>query len=325
MKTVPKISVISPVYNGSKYATNLVKSLKQQTYKDFEFLLINDGSTDNTIEEAEKELRKSKINYKIITQKNSGQSKARNTGIKNASGDWIVMIDFDDTIQKNYLYNLYKASQTCDCDVVFCDLNRVDNNHIFDESNDVFDYDILSGKDYFIKFILHQVEIGPCSLFIKTEFLKKNKILFNEKSKYSEEFIFINEVLYNTKKVVHLKQKLYNYCLRGDSVSTGASIDKIINGFNEIIKSSKKYNIENCEYCKKYTKYALPRWILATARFSSKNLSYKNYKRLLNTLSYKKYIKELFDFSDKKIVLASRLLMVCPYGFYIIFKHRGKY
>lgn len=321
---MPKISVISPVYNGSKYISNLIKSLKRQKFKDFEFLLINDGSTDNTIDIANKELKKSKLNYKIINQENGGQSKARNTGIKNATGDWIVMIDSDDTIQENFLNNLFRASQVDDCDVVFCDLNRVDENSIFDEKNDEFEYNISTGKEYFEKFFMHQVEVGPVSLFIKNDYLKKQKILFDEKSKYSEEFIFINELFYNAKNVIHLKQRLYNYCLRKNSVSTGSSINKIVNGFNEILKESKNYNT-NSVYCQKYQKYALSRWILATARFSSKNLKYKNYKELLKSLSYRHYIKSLFDFPDWRIRLASKLLFICPFAFYIIFKYRGNY
>ena len=72
-----KISVISPIYNGRNYIANLIKSLKKQTFKDFEFILVNDGSTDDTIEIAEKELKKTKLNYKIINQKNGGKSKRK--------------------------------------------------------------------------------------------------------------------------------------------------------------------------------------------------------------------------------------------------------
>lgn len=320
-----KISVISPVYNGKKYIINLIKSLSNQTFKDFEFLLIDDGSTDNTVKLAKSELEKTNIDYKIISQQNGGQSKARNLGIKNATGEWVVMIDSDDTIQSNYLNNLYSVTQKCDCDVVFCDLHRVDDENIFEELDDSFDYENLLGKEFFVKFIMHQVEIGPISLFIKREHLAKLKLFFNEKSRYSEEFIFICSLLYNSNKVAHLKQRLYNYCLRSGSVSTGASIERILTGYNEIIKSNKNYNNKNCQYCKIYNKFAMPRWVLATARFSSKNLDYKEYKELLEKLDYKEKMKLLEDFPEKKIVCAAFALRKFPYLAYLLFRLKGKY
>lgn len=320
-----KISVISPIYNGEKYIGNLIKSLTKQTFKDFEFILINDGSTDNTVSIAENELKKTKLNYKIINQKNGGQSKARNNGIKHATGEWFVTVDSDDTLNKDYLKNLYKASQKYECNIVLCDLNRVEEKNIFNESKDPFKCDVYTGKEAFIKFIMHELEIGPYSLFINRKYINKIKLLYNENSRYSEEFIFINYILYNAKNVIHLKQKLYNYCLRSGSVSTGASIEKIINGFNEILKSNVFYEQDNCKYCQIYNKYAMPRWVLATARFSSKNLSYTKFKELLNKIEFRKYIPKLSDFPSKKIRIASFVLEKCPIIAYFIFRYKGKY
>lgn len=323
MKTVPKISVISPVYNGKNYIANLIKSLNRQKFKDFEFLLIDDGSTDDTVKIANRELKKTKINYKIISQKNGGQSKARNTGIKNARGEWIVMIDSDDTIQTNYLKNMYEVAESNKCDVVICDLNRVNESNIFHETNDLLNFENKNGKEFFEDFILHKIEIGPCSLLINRNYLNDLKLLYNENSRYSEEFIFITHLLHSAKNVVHLKQKLYNYCLRSGSVSTGASVEKVVNGFNKIIESNVLFENCECEYCHVYRKYALARWVLATARFCSKNMNYKKYKRLLDELSYKRYVKKLFDFPDNKIKLASIVLVTCPYVFYFIFRYGG--
>lgn len=318
-----KISVISPIYNGEKYISNLIKSLKNQTFKDFEFILVNDGSTDNTLDIAEKELSNSKINYKIINQKNSGQSRARNIGIQCAKGEWIVTIDSDDTIQSGYLENLYKATLLDNSEVVFCDLNRVNEKTIFQETTEEFICETLGGKDFFQQFFMHEVEIGPISILINKKYLDNIKLLYNENSKYSEEYIFINYLLYNAKSVTHLKQKLYNYCLRKGSVSTSGNIEKIINGFNEILKSNDFYKSENNEYAKKYLQYAMPRWVIATSRFSAKNLNYKKYKELLYKLSYKEYVKELKTYPSFKIKLASTLLLLSPYLFYIISRHWG--
>ena len=91
-----KVSIITPVYNVEACIEKCVKSVMNQTCKEFEFLLIDDGSKDKSIDIAKELLEGSDINYKIITQKNSGVSTARNEGIKKAVGEYITFLDSDD-------------------------------------------------------------------------------------------------------------------------------------------------------------------------------------------------------------------------------------
>jgi len=315
------ISVISPVYNVEKYIKNLIISLKNQTFKDFELILVDDGSKDKSIDIALNELKKTDISYKIVTKENGGQSTARNAGIKNANGEWLVLLDSDDTIQTNYLKNLYDAvKDKKQCDIAFCDINRVTDDTCFEELEQEFKTETALGRKYFVDFIMHNIEIGPYSLLINTDFLRKNKIYFNENSRYSEEFIFICSLLHNAQNVVHLKQKLYNYCLRKGSVSTGANIDKIVNGFNQILISNKVYEECDCKYCKLYNRYAMPRWVLATSRFTAKNLKYKDYNLLLKKIDSKKYLKKLFTFPNLKVKISSFVAYYFKYPAYLIFK-----
>lgn len=321
MTMKPIISVISPVYNVEKYIKNLIISLNNQTFKNFELILVDDGSKDDSIKEAKKELEKTDIFYKIISKENGGQSTARNVGIKEASGEWLVLLDSDDTIQTNYLKNLYESVKDIKkCDIAFCDMHRVTDNNCFEELEQEFKTEVNLGRKFFVDFIMHNVEIGPCLLLINTSFLKNNNIYFNENSRYSEEFIFICSLLHNAENVVHLKQKLYNYCLRKGSVSTGAKTEKIINGFNQILFSNETYDKCNCKFCKLYNKYAMPRWILATARFTAKNLKYKDYSLLLNKLDSKKYLKKLFDFPSLKVRISAIVAYYFKYPAYLIFK-----
>lgn len=95
-----KVSVIVPVYNIEKYVTRCILSLKNQTYKDIEVLIIDDGSTDDSKNIAEQQVI-GDDRFVIITQKNSGVSAARNTGLKYASGDFVMFVDGDDWIDKN--------------------------------------------------------------------------------------------------------------------------------------------------------------------------------------------------------------------------------
>ena len=102
------ISIIIPVYNIEKYISNSIKSIINQTDKDFEVIIIDDGSTDNSIAIAQKLLKNTNINYKIIKQKNSGVSAARNTGIKHSNSNYIYFLDGDDFIDNKTIEILKK-------------------------------------------------------------------------------------------------------------------------------------------------------------------------------------------------------------------------
>lgn len=315
-----KISIVVPVYNKEKYIKNFIKSVIKQTYTNFELILVNDGSTDNSIIVAEEILKDSKLEYKIINKSNGGQSSARNAGIKVAEGEWIVIPDSDDTLQKDYLKIMINSVIGANSEVGICDLEYVSEDNIFEESKRTSETIVKNGKDFFADFVMHKIEIGPVSLIIKKEFLEMIQIAFNEKSNYSEEFIFITDLLYNATNVIHIKEKLYNYCLRQNSVSTGAGINKILNGFNEIKKYSKKYLDKGDEYSKIYNKYALARWIIATARFTSSYLKYKEYKILMKELNAKKEVRKLLLFPEIRIKAATIIFLISEKLFYKISK-----
>ena len=105
MKNNPTISIIIPIYNTAKYLPNCLDSIVNQTYKNLEIILIDDGSTDNSYKIAA-EYAKKDSRIKLIYQKNTGQSAARNHGIKLATGEYISFIDSDDQIAKDFIKKL---------------------------------------------------------------------------------------------------------------------------------------------------------------------------------------------------------------------------
>lgn len=315
-----KISIIVPVYKTEKYISNFIKSIIYQTYKNFELILVNDGTPDNSIKVAEELLKDSDVEYIVVNKENGGQSTARNAGIAKAIGKYLVFLDSDDVIQKDYLEVMYNAILLSKAEICICDLKYVKDKNIFEETERTEKKEIKSGKDFFEDFIMHRITIGPISLMIEKEILDKLSLRFNENSRYSEEFIFITQLLYNTEKVVHVKEQLYNYCLRKGSVSTGANIDKIINGFSEIEKASKIYADNISESDKLYNRFAHARWMLGTARFTAANMKYEDYKILLTKLNAREYIKKLYKFPSLKIKLASILFCVSMRMFYIVSK-----
>ena len=148
--TYPKelISIIVPIYNVSPYLQLCLESIENQTYPHFEVLLINDGSRDNSkdicLEFVERDKR-----FKYIEQQNAGLSAARNTGILNATGEFITFIDGDDFVESNYLEELYHTALKNDSEIVvgsYKEFNEEDNNyyiHIFDYREEHYEYSEL--------------------------------------------------------------------------------------------------------------------------------------------------------------------------------------
>ena len=131
-----KLSIIMPVYNSKKKIRRSVNSILEQTYKDFELIIVNDGSTDNT-EKVLNVLSKRDKRIKVFTQENKGPGAARNKGLENAKGKYIGFVDADDWIEKNIYKELLEVIKHKSCEVAMCDYydenNKVKNFNYEDE------------------------------------------------------------------------------------------------------------------------------------------------------------------------------------------------
>lgn len=119
-----KVSVIIPAYNAEKYIKMTVESIINQTLKEIEVIIINDGSTDNTLSIIN-ELEKKDDRIIIINNENKGVSYSRNIGIKKSRGEYLAFIDADDWIEKNYLKDTYNIAEKQELDIVLTDIYRL--------------------------------------------------------------------------------------------------------------------------------------------------------------------------------------------------------
>ncbi len=133
-----KISIIIPVYNVEKYIKKCIQSVKNQTFLDFECILVDDVSPDNSIEIAEKTIGKDNRFTIIRHQYNTRQGGARNTGLDNAKGDWIVFLDSDDEWEENFLERMYNQAVNNTADIVVCKFKKVFDNNIEEHSKQTF-------------------------------------------------------------------------------------------------------------------------------------------------------------------------------------------
>lgn len=211
---MPKISVIVPVYNVEKYLHQCIDSILAQTFSDFELILVDDGSTDNsgTICD-EYATRDSRI--KVLHQQNSGQATARNVGIdwtfKNSNSEYICFIDSDDWVSLDYLEKLYDVAIDSGLDLVQC---MYQETEYYTQENTIkqVEYKIISPKTQYLEY--YNVS-ACCKLYRKGIF---NNIRFPE-GKIYEDVSLLYKIIFFQKQIALIDEKLYYYYKRMNSTT----------------------------------------------------------------------------------------------------------
>ena len=182
------ISIIVPIYNAEKYINKCVDSLLNQTKKEIELILINDGPTDKT-HDILKKYKDKRIKY--FKNKNQGIGKTRNFGIEKATGKYIMFVDSDDYLKDNALEELYDKAEETKADLVICDFYKVYDDGHQEKIN------LPSFKDGKLKDmpnILLDINLSPWNKLYKAKLIKDNNIKFVEGIKY-EDAPFVSEAL----------------------------------------------------------------------------------------------------------------------------------
>lgn len=159
-----KVSIIIPVYNVEKYLERCIDSILNNTYNNFEIILINDGSKDNSQEILERYYDKYPDKIIIKQQENQGPAQARNVGLEIATGEYIMFVDSDDFVQKDYIENYIKVLKEDDYDVVLGGYYKSDDNKTL--------YTICLQDEPWSKYMI----MGPYTKLYKKSFLTR-KIL----------------------------------------------------------------------------------------------------------------------------------------------------
>lgn len=217
-----KVSIIIPIYNAQTYLKKCLDSVTGQTLREIEIILINDGSSDNSLNICKEYARKDK-RIKVIDKKNEGVSKARNTGLLYAKGEYISFIDSDDWVEPNMIEELYNSATVNNAEFCMCNFIIESNNKSLYidsdmykkvlEGNDIKNYlliPLIEREDNQKKHIL-AVFRGPVGKLFKKDIIEKYNIKFKKDLIIGEDFIFNLEILACTKKVVINEGFYYHY------------------------------------------------------------------------------------------------------------------
>ena len=233
---ISKVSVIVPAYNVEKYIEKCVNSIRQQTYKNLEIIVVNDGSTDST-EAILAKIAKNDNRVIVISVENSGVSAARNCGIENCSGEYIVFVDGDDYLASDFVE--YMMSLINRTNAEFC-LSR--NCYTQNGESQVVDdsIDTLNGIDATALLLSPRVIVGCWNKIFAKAFLDRNKMRFSTTLFYGEGLSFITNAAQLANCVGIGNRKVYYYRRNNEaSATTKFDIRKFING-EKALKSIKE-------------------------------------------------------------------------------------
>ncbi|PNS00225.1 hypothetical protein X927_03510 [Petrotoga mexicana DSM 14811] len=217
-----KISVIIPAYNAEKTIENTLKSLVYQTFTDFEAIIVNDGSTDNTVQKIQNTLKDVNFQWKLISQINKGVSAARNRGLIEAKGDYVCFLDADDYYAETFFEKMYNKAKESNYDIVFCNYRDVNEKgrklSIYQKQNEYMGKP-LTGEDVLYLILSKKIWVHMGAAIYNRSLLIKNHIFFKSGSRFGEDTEFNIKAFSHSKLVNSLSDTLMYYVKRNESAT----------------------------------------------------------------------------------------------------------
>jgi len=307
------VSVIVPVYNCEEYIGTTLDSIINQDFKNFEVIVIDDGSTDRSLEIINEKLSKSLISHQIIHQENSGVSSARNAGISKATGKYLVFIDGDDYVTGNHLSELYNGKS----DFSLVQFIKKDGDRLSTPYH--FSREFMSCEDFIKKELNMEMPFTFCQLMYKTSIIKDNGIKFNPDLVYGEDIDFALRALIYGDEVTISNEATYYYLQHPQSAINTSEfrrfeVIEIFEGIADFYKSKGRDDLANLVITSRIPK----------AIFGNMNYFFYNgydFDRVLNKMKELDLLTKLSRYEgDSKFKSKIRLFLLSPKIYYKTWK-----
>ena len=215
MKEEKKVSIIVPIYNAQDTIENCVNSIINQTYKNIEIILVNDGSKDKSLEICYN-LKKTDNRIIVIDKKNEKVSKTRNKGIEVAKGEYIMFVDADDIIELDMIEELTRGIQFFD--LCACNYKKIENEKVSIKSN-IEPFNTTKINEY-IEMLKPEMLFNQLwNKIYRANIIKENNIKFNEHIQVGEDYLFNINYIANANSVNYINNPLYKYTIQENSLS----------------------------------------------------------------------------------------------------------
>ena len=300
------ISIIVPVYNVEKELPRCVKSLINQTYKNIEIILVNDGSTDESGNICDK-YKKNDLRIKVIHKTNGGLSDARNTGLKKASGDYILYVDSDDFIEEDSCERFIRLLNDKP-DIIVSNAREKHKDYVYEiKHSNLDEKKIYTGDEYIMLATKAKEWYAPaCFNLYSREFLIKTDLFF-AKGLVHEDMEMLPRVFLKAKTIKYLDYMFYQYIIRDNSITQNTK--KEING-KSLIKIYTKWKcqfdlVTNKALRKRLYGILIKHYFHTCKEYkmeSNVNIpGVNNFFIITNTLDVKEFIKAIIFIASRKL------------------------
>ena len=324
----PLVSIIISAYNTEQYIRQCLNSVINQTFKDFEVIVINDFYSDNTYKIIEEFKQKDDRFTVINSEKNYGLGFARNQGLKVAKGKYITFIDSDDWVKNNYVETLYSTIEKHNADFVSADYTLYNNatsayfqdkkNLTFYKQSDFYNFEITE-ENIKKQILLDTPNICVWAKIFKREFLLSNNIYF--KIEFFEDNLFIWEVIANSKKFLFIKDSIYYYRLNRKGSFVDTHRNKFI-FYNSVLFENLKTNLLCNNIYEKYRREFFSYISIRTFIFMKMSiLPYSELATMFSEFREKFYTKD-FVLSYEVLNTKSKITL---FTFYLCLKYNINY
>ncbi|WP_303247764.1 glycosyltransferase family 2 protein [uncultured Methanobrevibacter sp.] len=312
------VSVVVPVYNGSDYIEEALESILNQDFKSYELVIVDDGSTDNSLEIIKNTLSKSNIQNKVITQENKGVSNARNVGIENSSGKYVIFVDDDDIIASNHISCLFENIR--DNDGSFTEMLKItEDGEIIDMQEPylaISSKSRISSKDLIKLELKMEIPFSFCQIMYKKELLKEK---FNEDFLYGEDTDFALRNLIYMDCLGICPEPTYFYRQRENSATKKADFKRfeVVELFESLADYYLKHNFDDLADLIKTNR--IPKAIFG-------NLMYffyhnYNYNQIMDKMNHLDLFSKLKNFKgESKFRFKINLFLFNPKLYYKLWK-----
>lgn len=303
MERQMRISIIVPIYNVENYVEKCIKSIKEQSFNDFECLLVNDGSEDTSMKICN-ELIKNDGRFIILNKENGGLSDARNFGLKQAKGEYVCFIDSDDYVDRDLLKLTYECAKKYDSDIVCFDLYYQYDNKMKISKGANFDNKSSFAQN---KEIIFSNNSANNKLYRRT-FLNNKEFI---KGMWYEDLAVIPVWMAEANNISYVAKALYYYVQRKGSISHSAN-PKLFDIYTAIEMIKNNLNLTSYDVRKLYFSNCLVMTILRIKEIDDKKIRLEYYKKNIECLNrdYPKWysdVKKEKEFNIKQRIIFSLL------------------
>ena len=329
----PLVSVIVPTYNGEKRIARTLESLIAQDYGNLEIIVVDDVSTDNTVNTAVKVLETSGRKFRIIKRTDNGrQSASRNTGLEAADGEYVIFFDHDDLADVNFVSLLCAEAEAKNADLVFCGLRHFwEKDGSFTEESSYLSEDTLSPEKYLEAWTAGNIRLWSVWNFIfRKNFLDEHSLRFPDKCRLGEDTEFTLKAIACASRMSGIREILYTYIHHSEqsSIVYGGLFHHILLARLRTARFMLRHVIS--PVVKRYmVSYYIPDATVKQLTIYAENGEREHYRRMSRTLKHKGIRRLLLSscryiLKRPELFVKSLMLIYVPKLYYFLRKGRAE-